>query len=90
MRPADEIKMLSLIAAAPPIASEKLTPPAQQRSWQAFERIFGVIQAQGIAERYFDRPIPCMDLRVIRRRQPLYARFMEFLVAQKEYAALNS
>ena len=48
LRPADEIKTLSLVANAPPIAAEKLTPPAQQRSWQAFERIFGVIQAQGL------------------------------------------
>ena len=29
LRPADEIKTLSLVATAPPIAAEKLTPPAR-------------------------------------------------------------
>ena len=85
VRPADEIKVLSLIAAAPPIASEKLTPPAQQRSWQAFERIFGLIQAQALRK---DISIAQYHAWICRypQEQPLYARFMEFLVAQKEYA----
>src|SRR4029077_1788805 len=48
LRPADEIKILALVASAPPIAAEKLTAATQQRSWQAFERIFGIIQAQGL------------------------------------------
>ena len=48
LRPADEIRTLSSIAKAVPSAAEKLTLPAEQRSWQAFERIFRVIQAQGL------------------------------------------
>ncbi len=85
VRPADEIKVLSLIAAAPPIASEKLTPPAQQRSWLAFERIFKIIQGQGLSK---DISIAQYHAWIARysQEQPLYARFMEFLVAQKEYA----
>src|SRR5215469_1072282 len=39
LRPADEIKTLALVATAPASQDEKLAPPAQQRSWQAFERI---------------------------------------------------
>jgi predicted Zn-dependent protease len=86
LRPADEIKTLALVANAPPIAAEKLTAPAQQHSWQAFERIFAVIQAQGLAKdasfaqyrawivRYPDEP-------------SLYAHFLQFLVAEKEYSA---
>jgi len=86
LRPADEIKTLALVADAAPIAAEKLTAPAQQHSWQAFERIFGVIQAQGLTKdasiaqyrawiaRYPDEPL-------------LYARFLQFLVAEKEYSA---
>src|SRR6266481_6616592 len=46
LRPADEIKILSWVATAPPIAAERLTPPPQQRSWQTFERIFALIQSQ--------------------------------------------
>ena len=61
LRPADEIKTLSLVANAPAIAAEKLTPPAQQRSWQAFERIFGVIQAQGLPKDVSDRPVSRLD-----------------------------
>jgi len=86
LRPADEIKTLALVADAAPIAAEKLTAPTQQHSWQAFERIFGVIQAQGLTKdasiaqyrawiaRYPDEPL-------------LYARFLQFLVAEKEYSA---
>ena len=86
VRPADEIKILSLVATAPPIALEKLTPSAQQRSWQASERIFGVIQSQGLP-----KEVSIAQYRAWIARYPkensLYARFLEFLVAQKEYAA---
>ncbi|MGO9442522.1 MAG: tetratricopeptide repeat protein [Terriglobales bacterium] len=86
LRPADEIKTLSLVAHAAPIAAEKLTPPAQQRSWQAFERIFDVIRAQGLP-----RDVSIAQYRewIVRYPQEpsLYARFLQYLVAQKEYAA---
>ena len=86
LRPADEIRILSLVASAPPIAAEKLTAPAQQRSWQAFERIFSVIQAQGLG-----KDISIAQYRAFLVRYPqeesLYSRFLEFLVTQKEYAA---
>ena len=86
LRPADEIKTLSLVANAPATAAEKLTPPAQQRSWQAFERIFGVIQAQGLP-----KDVSMVQYRAWISRYPdeasLYARFLQFLVAEKEYPA---
>ncbi len=86
LRPADEIKTLSLIANAAPSATERLTVPAQQRSWQAFERIFGVIQAQGLAK---DDSIAQYRAWIARypQEQSLYVRFLQYLVAQKEYAA---
>ena len=86
LRPADEIKTLSLIANAAPIAAERLTMPAQQRSWQAFERIFGVIQAQGLAK---EDSIAQYRAWIARypQEQSLYVRFLQYLVAQKEYAA---
>ena len=86
LRPEDEIKILSAIATAPPIAAEKLTSTTQQRSWQAFERIFGVIQAQGLP-----KDISIAQYHAWINRYPaessLYARFMQFLVEQKEYSA---
>ena len=86
LRPADEIKTLSLVANSPPIAAEKLTPSAQQRSWQAFERIFGVIQAQGLPK---DASIAQYRAWIARypHEQFLYAQFLQFLVAEKEYSA---
>ena len=86
LRPADEIKTLALVANAPPVAAEKLTAPAEQRSWQSFERIFGVIQAQGLPK---DVSIAQYRAWIARypQEQALYARFLQFLVSQKEYAA---
>ncbi len=86
LRPADEIKTLSLSANAAPIAAERLTMPAQQRSWQAFESIFGVIQAQGLAK---EDSIAQYRAWIARypQEQSLYVRFLQYLVAQKEYAA---
>jgi predicted Zn-dependent protease len=86
LRPADEIKTLSLVATAPSSSDEKLTPPAQQRSWQAFERIFTIIQAQGLPK---DVSIAVYRTWIARYPQEtsLYARSLQFLVAQKEYAA---
>jgi predicted Zn-dependent protease len=86
LRPADEIKTLALIASAPPINAEKLIPPAQQRSWQAFERILGLIQTQGLP-----KDIAIAQYRAWVARYPheesLYTQFLQFLVAEKEYSA---
>ncbi len=86
LRPADEIKTLSLVATSSAIAAEKLTPPAEQRSWQAFERIFGVIQIQGLP-----KDVSIAQYRAWIARYPaeasLYARFLQFLVAENEYPA---
>jgi len=86
LRPADEIKTLALVANAAPSAAEKLTPPAQQRSWQAFERIFGVIQTQGLPK---DTSIAQYHAWIARYpdETSLYAQFLQFLVAEKEYTA---
>ena len=86
VRPADEIKILSLVANAAPIASEKLTPPTQQRSWQAFERIFGVIHDQGLPKDISMAQYGAWMARYP-KEESLYARFLEFLVTQKEYSA---
>jgi hypothetical protein len=86
LRPADEIKELSLVASAQPIVSEKLTPAARQRNWQAFERIFGVIQDQGLPKEVSIAQYRAWISRYP-KEQSLDARFLEFLVAQKEYAA---
>ncbi len=86
LRSLDEIKALSVVANAPPNASENLTPPAEQHSWHAFERIFGVIAAQGLPK---DFSVPQYQAWLARypQEQSLYARFLEYLVSQKDYPA---
>jgi predicted Zn-dependent protease len=88
LRPLDEIAVLSVVASAPPDVSENLTPAAEQRSWLAFERIFTIIQAQGLP-----KDVPIAKYRAWIARYPkepqLYSRFLEYLIGQKEYAAAN-
>jgi hypothetical protein len=48
VRPLDEIKVLSVVASAPPGPTEALTASIDQQSWQAFERIFSIIKNQGL------------------------------------------
>jgi cellulose synthase operon protein C len=88
VRPPDEIKALSVVANAPPDSSEVLTAPAEQRSWQAFERIFSIIRDQSLPA-----DLSAAEYRGWIARYPqeqsLYARFLEFLVAQKDYAAAH-
>jgi predicted Zn-dependent protease len=86
LRPLDEIKALSAAASAPPDASEKLTPGSEQRSWRAFERIFGLIRAQGLPAE-----VSVAQYRSWLARYPqepsLYPRFLEHLISVKDYSA---
>ena len=88
VRPPDEIKTLALVANAGPLASEKLTPIDQQRSWKAFERIFGVIQAQGMPKQDSIAQYRAWTARYPEEHS-LYARFLQFLVAEKDHTTAN-
>jgi hypothetical protein len=82
----DELKVLSAVAGAQPDASEKLTPAAEQRSWRAFDRIFGVIRAQGLPAE-----VSMAQYRSWLARYPqepsLYSRFLEYLISIKDFSA---
>ncbi len=86
LQPLEEIKALSAAATAPPDASEKLNPPSEQRSWRAFERIFGVIRAQGSPAE-----VSVAQYRSWLARYPqepsLYSRFLEYLISIKNFSA---
>jgi cellulose synthase operon protein C len=86
LRPLDEIKTLSAAASAPADISEKLTPGSEQRSWRAFERIFGVIRAQGLPAE-----VSVAQYRSWIARYPqepsLYPRFLEYLIGIKDFSA---
>ena len=88
LRPADEIKTLSVVGSAPTDAGEKFTPKTEQRSWQAFERIFRIIQSEALP-----KEVSLAQYRAWIARYPqeeaLYGRFLEYLISQKEYDAAN-
>jgi tetratricopeptide (TPR) repeat protein len=88
LRPVDEIKALSAAAGAPADTSERFIPAPEQRSWLAFERVFGIIHAQALP-----KDVSILQYRAWITRYPqeqsLYARFLEYLISQKEYEAAN-
>jgi Flp pilus assembly protein TadD len=88
LRPKDEITALRTLGDAPPDASEKFTPTRAQHSWQAFQRILGVIQAQRLGK---DSTIAAYRAWLARypKEDQLYAPFLDFLVTQKEFLAAN-
>jgi cellulose synthase operon protein C len=86
VRPLDEIKALSVVASAPADSSEALAASTEQRSWLAFERIFTVIHDQALPPDFSVAQYRAWLARYP-QEQFLYARFLEFLVAQKNYAA---
>ena len=88
LRPQDEIATLRIIGDSPALAGEKLTPPHQQASWEAFERILAVIQAQGLPKESTIATYRAWIARYPKEEQ-LYVRFFERLVAQKEFDAAN-
>jgi len=86
LRPQDETAALRVIGDSPSAATERFTPVSEQNSWRAFERILRVIQAQGLG-----KEPTIATYRAWLSRYPsderLYARFLEYLVAQKEFDA---
>ena len=86
LQPLEEIKALSVAAGAPADSSESLRPPSELRSWRAFERIFGVIRAQGLPAE-----VSVAQYRSWLARYPqepsLYPRFLEYLISIKDFSA---
>jgi hypothetical protein len=86
---AQEIAVLSEVAAAPAIAPEAYVAPSEQRSWLAYERILGTIYMQGLPPaqtastfnafivRYPDQPV-------------LYAALLQFELEQQDWPAAQT
>jgi cellulose synthase operon protein C len=88
LQPRDEITILRAVADSPADASERFTPATEQRSWSAFERVFTIIQAQGLPK---DVSIANYKAWIARypKEEQLYSRFLNYLVDQKEFAAAH-
>ena len=85
LRPLDEIKALAAAAQAPSSPADKLLPSNQQRAWQTFERIFGVIRLQALPD-----TLSIAQYNAWLERYPkeagTYSRFFDFLLARKNFA----
>lgn len=88
LRPQEEIAVLRGLGNSPSTPAEKFTLPNQQNSWNAFERILGIIQAQALGKEPAIATYRAWIARYPGEEQ-LYARFLDFLVAQKEFDAAN-
>ena len=88
LRPREEIAALRILADSPSSPGEKLTPPNEQASWKAFERILGIIQTQALGK---ELTINIYSAWLMRYpgQDGLYARFLEYLVAEQEFARAN-
>ena len=88
LRPQEEIAVLRTLGNSPSTPAEKFTLTNQQSSWNAFERILGIIQAQALGKEPAIATYRAWIARYPGEEQ-LYARFLEFLVTQKEFDAAN-
>ncbi|HET9837691.1 MAG TPA: hypothetical protein VFR84_05595 [Candidatus Angelobacter sp.] len=87
-RPQDEVNALSAAARMPSPPTEKFTPVADQRSWQAFERIFRVIDAQALGKNVSTEQYNAWIARYP-QEQGLYGRYFEFLLNEKDFKAAS-
>ncbi|HJX84436.1 MAG TPA: hypothetical protein VJ723_08850, partial [Candidatus Angelobacter sp.] len=83
-RPVDEVNALSAAGRLPAPASERFTTTGEQRSWTAFERIFGVIDAQALGKNVaIDQYNTWLER--YPQEQGLYGRYFQYLLDQKDF-----
>jgi cellulose synthase operon protein C len=87
-RPQEEVNALSSAARMAAPAAEKLTVAPEQRSWQAFERIFQVIGAQALGKGAAVEQYNAWTARYP-QEQSLYGRYFEFLLEEKDFKGAN-
>ncbi|HET6843685.1 MAG TPA: hypothetical protein VFK06_18695 [Candidatus Angelobacter sp.] len=83
-RPQDEVTALSAAGRLPSPATERFTGTGEQRSWQAFERIFHVVEAQALG-----KTVAVDQYNLWLERYPqetgLYGRYFQYLLEQKDF-----
>ncbi len=89
LRPVEELQSLAAAARAPSAPSERFTPLTDQRSWRTFLRILDLIQAQGLSATVAMAHYRAWLARYPRER-PVYARYFDFLLAQKQFLAAEN
>lgn len=84
IRPRDEIATLESIGKATLPPAERLTPPSQQQSWKAFERILGVIHEQALPDEFTVNAYRAWIARYP-DEPSVYKQFFEFLTGRKQF-----
>ncbi len=87
-RPQDEVNALSAAGrmASPP--AERFTGVSEQRSWQAFERIFQVIDAQALGKKAAEEQYNAWITRYP-QEAGLYGRYFQYLLAEKDFKSAS-
>ncbi len=85
LQPLEEIGALNIAAKAPSPSWERLTPPAEQRSWRTFQRTLALIDAQALgldtaAGQY------CAWMARYPSEAAVHKSFFDFLLARKRWA----
>jgi tetratricopeptide (TPR) repeat protein len=89
VRPRDELKALRAVGQSASPSTEALTPPLQQRSWKAFERMLRVIEAQALGVEAAKQTYREWLVRYPGEAS-LQARYFAYLLSAKQYDAAQS
>jgi predicted Zn-dependent protease len=86
LRPVDEVDALLAVGRGPTPPRERFLPPAQQRNWQAFERVVVVSQRHLLPERITEDAYRSWLARY--SDQPtVYRRYLDFLISEQLFDA---
>lgn len=86
LRPVDEVEALLAVGRSPSPAAERFTEAAQQRSWQAFERIIEVSRRQLLPDRIALEAYRSWLVRYS-GEQSVYRRYLDFLTERGMFEA---
>lgn len=86
LRPVDEWKALRAAAQAPAPTSERLTPPAEQRSWRTFARMLELIRMQQLPADLVGQTYRDWMARYPNQTEP-YTRYFDYLRDHRQFDA---
>jgi len=86
LRPLDEMKALRAAALAPSSTSERLTPPADQRSWRTFARMLDLIRVHQLPADLIDQTYRDWMARYSGQSET-YTRYFDYLRDHRQFDA---
>ncbi len=89
MQVPQELAALTEVAAAPAIPAERFVDPAHQRSWNAFVRIFALINDQALPATQANATFQAFLTRYP-TEPSVYAQFLTWQIAQKDWPAADA